>query len=90
MVYPGTIGTAEAQTLVQIIHDDTFEVGGIAATVDVAAGVTARLQDQARDAGINSELPDLLMSWLKRAIAAGYGGQDSAAVIKVLRDTSNA
>ncbi len=74
-----------AQTLVQVIHDDAFEVGGIAATVDVSAGVVARLQDQARDAGINSELPDLLMSWLKRARAAGYGGQDSAAVIKVLR-----
>ena len=62
-------------------------VGGGGASVDVAAGVVARLQAQARDAGINSELPDLLGRWLKRAKAAGYGGQDSASVIKVLRET---
>ncbi len=78
-----------AQTLVQVIHDDAFEVGGIAASVDVAAGATARLQGQAREAGINSEFPDLAMGLLKRAIAAGYGGQDTAAVIKVLRGNSN-
>ena len=78
-----------AQTLVQVIHDDAFEVGGIAASVDVAAGATARLQGQAREAGINSEFPDLAMGVLKRAIAAGYGGQDTAAVIKVLRGNSN-
>ena len=32
-----------ARTLTQAIHDDVFEVGGISATVDVAAGVMARL-----------------------------------------------
>ena len=78
-----------ARTLTQAIHDDVFEVGDIGATVDVAAGVAAGLQDQARDADINSEFPDLLMSLLKRAIAAGYGKQDTAAVIKVLRGKGN-
>lgn len=75
-----------AVPLTQAINDDTFETvstGG--ATVDVAGGVVTRLRDQANDAGINSELPDLLCSWVKRAQAAGYGAQETAAVIKVLR-----
>ncbi len=74
----------------QVIHDGTFEVGAIGATVDVFAGVAGRLQEQARDAGINSEIPDLLANLSKRAVAAGYGPQESGALIKVLRDTSNA
>jgi 3-hydroxyisobutyrate dehydrogenase-like beta-hydroxyacid dehydrogenase len=78
-----------AQTLVQVILEDTFEVGGIATSVDVAASTTARQQSQAQDAGINSEFPDFAMRLLKRAIAAGYGRQDTAAVIKVLRGHSN-
>jgi 3-hydroxyisobutyrate dehydrogenase-like beta-hydroxyacid dehydrogenase len=75
-----------AVPLTQAINDDTFETvskGG--ATVDVAGGVVSRLRDQANDAGINSELPDLLCSWVERAQAAGYGAQETAAVIKVLR-----
>jgi 3-hydroxyisobutyrate dehydrogenase-like beta-hydroxyacid dehydrogenase len=75
-----------AVPLTQAINDDTFETvskGG--ATVDVAGGVVTRLRDQANDAGINSELPDLMCSWVKRAQSAGYGAQETAAVIKVLR-----
>lgn len=75
-----------AVPLIKAIHDDTFETvskGG--ATVDVAAGVLTRLRDQAHDAGINSELPDLLCTWAERAQTAGYGAQETAAVIKVLR-----
>jgi 3-hydroxyisobutyrate dehydrogenase-like beta-hydroxyacid dehydrogenase len=75
-----------AVPLTQAINDDSFEsVSKGGATVDVAGGVVARLRDQAKDAGINSELPDLLCGWVKRAQAAGYGSQETAAVIKALR-----
>jgi len=78
------------RTIAQVIHDDTFEVGGKGATVEVSMGAITHLQDQARDAGINGELPDLLMSWLKRAKAAGYGSQESASVVKILRESNTA
>ena len=34
---------------------------------------------------MNSELPDFLSGVFKRALAAGYGEEDLAALIKVLR-----
>jgi hypothetical protein len=43
------------------------------------------MRQQANDAGINSELPDLMCDWVKRAQKAGYGSQETAAVIKVIR-----
>jgi hypothetical protein len=43
------------------------------------------MQQQAHDAGINSELPDLLCDWVKRAQVAGYGSQETAAAIKAIR-----
>lgn len=75
-----------AVPLTQAIADETFDsVSKGGATVDVAGGVVTRLRDQAKDAGINSELPDLLCAWVRRAQAAGYGAQETAAVIKALR-----
>ena len=75
-----------AVPLTQAINDGTFaEVSKGGATLDVAASVLARLRQQAEDAGINSELPDLLCDLAQRAQAAGYGSEESAAIIKVLR-----
>ena len=39
-----------------------------------------------RDAGISSEFPDNISGIFKRAIAAGIGEEDLAALIKVLRE----
>ena len=76
-------------TLTQVINDGTFtEVGKGGATVDIAGSAVTRLREQANDAGINSELPDLLCDLVKRAQAAGYGSQETAAVIKVLRGSA--
>ena len=47
-----------------------------------------RLQTQARDAEMSSEFPNFISGMFKRAIAAGYGEEDVAALIKVLRDDS--
>jgi hypothetical protein len=55
------------------------------ATVDVCGGAVTGLQKHARDADINSELPDLMCDWVKRAQTAGYGSEETAAVIKVIR-----
>ena len=57
----------------------------VAASVEVIAATVARLQEQARDAGINSEIPDFLAGLFDRAMAAGHAAQDSASVIHVLR-----
>jgi 3-hydroxyisobutyrate dehydrogenase-like beta-hydroxyacid dehydrogenase len=40
---------------------------------------------QAREARINSEFPKFGLELFKKAMAAGYGEEEAAAVIKVLR-----
>lgn len=75
-----------AVPLTEAINDGSFEtITAAGASVDVAGSAVTRMQQQARDAGINSELPDLLCDWVRRAQAAGYGSQETAAVIKALR-----
>ncbi len=75
-----------SRSLLTTIESGDFVVGPNAGTVAVAAGVIARLQDQARAAGIDSAFPDLMMAWFTRAIEQGYGEQDTAATIHALRD----
>ena len=43
-----------------------------------------RLQTQARDAEMNSEVPNFISGIFKRAVAAGHGEEDVAALLKVL------
>lgn len=75
-----------AVPLTQTICEGTFtKVSKGGATVDVAGSAVTRIRQQANDAGINSELPDLLCDWVKRAQTAGYGSEETAAVIKVIR-----
>ena len=55
------------------------------ATLAVWYGGLRRIQDQARAAGINCEIPDFAADFFKRAIAAGHGDEDVAALVKILR-----
>src|SRR5258706_3090773 len=55
------------------------------ATLSVWNAALRRLQEQARDAGINREVPDLVSGILNRAEAAGFGAEHIAAMVKVLR-----
>jgi 3-hydroxyisobutyrate dehydrogenase-like beta-hydroxyacid dehydrogenase len=72
--------------LTETIHAGTFEtISGGGASVDVAGEAVTGLYDHAVSAGINSELPALWLDWVRRAQAAGYGSQETAAVIKELR-----
>ena len=60
------------------------------ATLSVWNAALRRLQQQARDAGINREVPDLIAGILDRAEAAGFGAEHIAAMVKVLRQTHRA
>lgn len=72
--------------LIETIHAGTFDqISKGGASVDVAAEAVSGLYDHAISAGINSELPALMRDWVKRAQSAGFGKQETAAVIKVLR-----
>ncbi len=68
--------------LAQTIHEEGY------GTPDVTVGawhtVLQKLQRQARDTEINSEFPKFAAGILGRAISAGYGEKDVAALIKVL------
>ena len=55
------------------------------ATVSVWDAVSCRFTEQARDAGISSEFPDFAANIIRQAMQAGYGDEDVAAMVKVLR-----
>ncbi len=55
------------------------------AAVAVWDAVSRRFKEQARDAGISSEFPDFAANIIARAMYAGYGNEDVAALVKVLR-----
>jgi len=56
------------------------------ATLSVWNTALRRLQEQARDAAIDCEVPDLIAGMLDRAEAAGFGAEHIAAMVKVLRN----
>ena len=66
----------------QLAEDDYSDRG---ANLIVWEAALQRIQRQARDAGINGEVPDFISSLFHRAIKAGYGAEDVGAIIKVLR-----
>ena len=74
--------------LAEIIHAEAFALGSLhpGASIRVWEECIQRLQSQARDAGMSSEFPDNISGIFKRAIAAGIGEEDLAALIKVLRE----
>ena len=72
--------------LTETIHAGTFDkISGGGASVDIAGEAVTGLFDHAVSVGINSELPALWLDWVRRAQTAGYGSQETAAVIKALR-----
>ncbi|WAS99353.1 NAD(P)-dependent oxidoreductase [Nannocystis punicea] len=54
-------------------------------TLATAGGDVARLVQHAREAGIDGEVPRFAASLFRRAIDAGHGAEEHAALIKVLR-----
>ena len=72
-----------AREPIDVVHSGIYDEPG--ATLSVWDGALQRIQTQAKDSGINTEVPDFISSFFRRAIAAGYGEEDVAAVIKVMR-----
>jgi len=75
-----------AREPVEVIHSGIFDEPG--ATLTVWDSALQRVKKQANDAKINSEVPDFISSFFKRAIAAGYGDEDIASIIKVMRSNN--
>ncbi|HEY5751856.1 MAG TPA: hypothetical protein VIT21_01795 [Chthoniobacterales bacterium] len=67
-----------------VVQTGNFEVSESPLSISVEA--TERLAQSARAAGINVEFPALVASLFRRAAAAGYGREEAAALIKVLRE----
>jgi 3-hydroxyisobutyrate dehydrogenase-like beta-hydroxyacid dehydrogenase len=66
-----------------VIQSGRYEVSESPLRISVEA--TERLAQAARESGINSELPAFASGLFRRAMAAGHGDEEVAAVIKVLR-----
>ena len=71
-------------------EEDKEEVGAIhpGASVKTWEGCIELIQDHARREGLNSELPDFYSDLFNRAIASGYGEEDVASIVKVLRENA--
>jgi 3-hydroxyisobutyrate dehydrogenase-like beta-hydroxyacid dehydrogenase len=72
-----------AKGLIETIRTGAFDAPG--ATIGVWFAAIEKIRAQARGAGLNSEVPDFIASFFQRAIAMGFGDEDTAAIIKVLR-----
>ena len=79
---------SRVRELAEIVHADDYKLKSLhdGASIRIWEECIQRIQSQARDTQMNSELPDFLSSIFKRAGAAGYGEEDLAALIKVLRN----
>lgn len=74
---------AEAKRMGEVIETNNY--GSPESTLKTSGSDIIRLVRQAREAGINDEVPTFAANLFKRAIDAGYGSEEHAALIKVLR-----
>ena len=70
----------------KVIQSGNYEVSESPLKISIEA--TARLAQASREGGINSEIPEFVAEFFKRAGAAGYENEEVAALIKVLRGTA--
>jgi len=74
-----------AKRMIETIASNDFNLRPGSASVDVAAAVWAAMRSQAHARGINSDLPDLFLSWCRAGADKGWGSLDNACLIKILR-----
>lgn len=55
------------------------------ASLGVYSGILDRLLAQARDAGVNAEIPGFANDVVKRAMAAGFADEEIVSIIRILR-----
>lgn len=66
-----------------VIHSGDFTVSQ--SPLKISTEATARIAKAARDSGINDEIPSFVAGLFERAQKAGYGDEEIAALIKLLR-----
>jgi 3-hydroxyisobutyrate dehydrogenase-like beta-hydroxyacid dehydrogenase len=74
---------AEAKHLGEVVQAGAYENPGSSIATDTVA--IERIIQQARESQINSKFPTFALGLFQQAIAAGYGEEEVAALIKVLR-----
>jgi 3-hydroxyisobutyrate dehydrogenase-like beta-hydroxyacid dehydrogenase len=84
-LFPDDPGT---QHFAKVIHENSFHE--CTATLQVWGAALQRIQQQGVDARINTEIPDFIASFFKKAVDAGYGEENVMALVKVLQDDSGA
>ena len=72
----------ETCKLARIIRDADYDHP--TATLQVWGAALARLQTQARDAGIPSAIPDFIAGYFRQAVGMGLGHQEAIAIYKTL------
>lgn len=71
------------QRYAQVIHDGSYE--DFTASLRVWGEALRHVQQQGRDAGINTEIPDFIAGLFDRAIAAGLSETNVMSLIKTLQ-----
>ncbi len=66
----------------KVIHEERFQER--TATLQVWGAALQRIQQQGVDADINTDIPDFVASFFKKAVDAGYGEENVMALVKVL------
>ena len=77
-------GQPDIQDYAQVIHGERYHE--CTATLEVWGAALKRIQQQAIDSDINSEIPDFFAGFFKKAIGAGFGQENVMALFKVVRD----
>jgi 3-hydroxyisobutyrate dehydrogenase-like beta-hydroxyacid dehydrogenase len=78
---------AEAKHLGEVIQTEAYEDPGSSIATDT--GAIEIILQQAGEARINSEFPAFALKLFRQGVAAGYGGEEVAALVKVLRAEPN-
>ncbi len=76
----------DIQHYAKVIHEESFHE--CTATLQVWGAALQRIQQQGVDANINTQIPDFVASFFKKAVDAGYGEENVMALIKVLQSDS--
>ena len=77
---------AYTRKLAGIIRDADYDHP--TATLQVWGEALARIQMQARDAGIPSDIPDFIAGYFQKAVSMGLGQQEAIAIYKTLGNES--
>ncbi len=76
----------DVQHCARVIHEESFH--DCTATLRVWGAALQRIQQQGVDAAINTDFPDFVAGFFKKAIDAGYGEENVMALVKVLQSDS--